>query len=203
MRRAILICVVAAACLSGGRGAGNGAWAGQAGGHKGGLAEQIKAAGAVRISADNSQGSPLYIREATVKEISGEEFTRLVGEAARHFRQATFPDVVVENGSGKTVRAFALVARSAAEASDSGYILIKRGVAVAPGASFKVWSGEWPEADRVSVDRGGKFETGLRRPGLESAKSWVAGSAADLGVTVGMVEFDDGTRWRMPAESGW
>ncbi|HEX8088173.1 MAG TPA: hypothetical protein VF762_04930 [Blastocatellia bacterium] len=203
MRRALLICLIAAASLGARSGAGAGAAAGSTQQQKGGIIEQIKASSGRRINADNSQGSPLYIQEATVKEISGEEFAKLVGEAPRHFRQATFPDVVLQNGSGKTIRSFALVARSAADTPDSGYILIKKNLSVAPGATFRVGSSEWPQADRVSVQREGKFVSGLRQPGLDSAKSWIPGASSDLGVTVGMIEFEDGTRWRISGESGW
>jgi hypothetical protein len=167
------------------------------------IARQIKASTAVHIYADNSQGSSLYVQEAGVKEISGDEFRALVGEAPRHFRQTTFPEVIMLNGYSKTITGFALIVQSAADKPQSGYILLKKRLSIRPDSTYKVTSSEWLPAETVSVQEGEKFVTRLRQPGLDSVKSWLNGAASDLRVTVGLVEFEDGTRWKISSDSGW
>jgi hypothetical protein len=153
------------------------------------------------IYADNSQGSPIDIQEATVKEISGDDYSVLVGEPAKHFRQSTFPEVTILNTSEKTVRSFALVTRSTVEAK--GYVLLKHNLSLVPNSSYRVDSSHWVKAERVTIKTGDKFTTVWRQQGLVSRKSWIPGACSDLKVTVGMVEFDDGTRWMIPSNSGW
>jgi hypothetical protein len=203
MKRAFLIYLIAAASFGGLSVLETRAIARPVQQQKSNIIQQIKASSAVRINADNSQGSQLYIREATVKEISGDEFTRLTGEAPRHFRQATFPEVTLFNNSSKTIKSFALVAKSATEDSQSGYILLKKNLSILPGTSYKVASSEWPQAERVSTEKDGKFMHGVRQPGLDSAKSWIPGAASDLRVTVGLVAYEDGTGWKISRDSNW
>lgn len=170
---------------------------------KSSILQQVKALGPVRINTDNSQGSLLTIQDATVKEISGDDYARLVGEAPRYFRQSTFPEVTLMNNSGRTIKSFALVAKSAAEDPKSGHILLKTNLSILPNALYKIASQEWLEAERVSIQRAGKFIHSLRQPGLESAKSWIPGASSDLRVTVGLVEYEDGSRWKISRDSGW
>jgi hypothetical protein len=54
------------------------------------IIKQIKASPAIPIHADNSQGSMLYIEEASVKEISEDDFAVLMGEASKHFNRQPF-----------------------------------------------------------------------------------------------------------------
>jgi hypothetical protein len=60
-----------------------------------------------------------------------------------------------------------------------------------------------PQAEKVVVQKDGKFVSTLRQPGLDSPKSWLPGSATDLAVTVGMVIFQDGTQWKVPDNFNW
>jgi hypothetical protein len=167
------------------------------------IVKQIEAARGVQIYADNSQGSPLFIQEASVKEISGDDFRVLVGEAPRHFKQSTYPEVVLLNSSAGTIRSFAIVVQSAADKPRSGYVLLKKNLSIPPNSTFKVTSNMWPKAERVSRQEGTRFVSGMRQPGLDSSKSWILGSASELRVTVGLVEFEDGTRWMISPNSNW
>ena len=165
------------------------------------IIKKIKALNALQIYSDNSQGSLLYIQEASVKEISGDDFTILAGDAPKHFRQTTFPEVTLFNSSGKTIKSFAIAVQSAADKPKSGYVLLKNNLSILPISTYKVASSEWPRDERVTVEKGGKFVTGLRKPGLDSAKSWIPGGASDLRVTVGFIEFEDGTSWMISRDS--
>ena len=119
------------------------------------IINQIRSSSAAPIYADNSQGSPLYIQEASVKEISGEDFTRLVGEPPKHFRQSTFPEVILLNGSARTIISFAISVQSAADKPNSGYILLKKNLSIPPNSTYKLLPGDWPKAERVSVQEEG------------------------------------------------
>jgi hypothetical protein len=167
------------------------------------IIKKIKASQSLQIYSDNSQGSPLYIQEASVKEISGDDFTKLAGETSKNLKQATFPDVTLVNSSGKTIRSFAIAVKSSVDKPKSGYILLKNKLSISPNSTFSVALSEWPKAERGSIQKGDRFIYGLRRPGLDSAKSWIPGAASDLSVTVGFVEFEDGTRWMISRDSDW
>jgi hypothetical protein len=167
------------------------------------ILKKLKASEAVQIYADNSQGSSLYIQEASVKEIAGDDFAILAGEPPRHFRQATFPEVTLFNSSAKTIKSFAIVVKSAADRPQSGHVLLKNSLSIPPNSAYAVASSEWIKAERVSIQEGNKFENRLRQPGLDSAKAWIPGAASDLKVTVGLVEFEDGTRWMISRDSNW
>jgi hypothetical protein len=203
MRKAFLVCLMGVAYLIGVGGREARAVASVDDQQKSKILQQISISKAVLIQADNSQGSPLYIQEASVKEISGDDFAILVGESPKHFRQTTFPEVTLMNNSAKVIKSFALVAKSAAEDPKSGHILIKRNVTIPPNSAFKVSSSEWIKAESTSVQKDGKFLTGWRQPGLDSARSWLAGGASDLRVTVGLVDFEDGKRWMISPDSNW
>lgn len=167
------------------------------------ILKRLKASDGVQIYADNSKGSPLYVQVATVKEISGDDFTILAGEAHKHFKQATFPEVTLSNGTAKTIKSFAIAVKSAVDKPRSWYALLKNNVSIPPSSTYKLTSGEWPMAERVSVEQAGRFVSVLRKPGLDSAKAWIPGSASDLKVTIGWVEFDDGTTWMVSSDSDW
>jgi len=163
---------------------------------------QVKASSAVQIFADNSQGSSLYIQEANVKEISGDDFLTLVGEPPRHPKLTTFPEVTLVNTS-RTIKSFAILIQSSIERPKGGYVLLKRNLSIAPNSTYTVTSSEWPQAERVSIQRGDKFVSSLRQPGLDSSRSWIPGAASDMRVTIGLIEFDDGSRWKMPPGTDW
>jgi hypothetical protein len=165
------------------------------------ITKKIKASSAIQIYADNSQGSPLHIQEASVKEITADDFRILAGEPPKYVRQATFPEVTLFNGTGKTIVSFGIAVQSAVDKPKSGYILLKRSLSIPSNSTYNVVSSEWPRAEKVSIKNGDKFTSRLQQPGLHSAKSWIPGAASDLKVTVGFVEFEDGTRWIISQDS--
>jgi hypothetical protein len=148
-----------------------------------------------QINIDNLKGSPLVIQEAGVKEISGDDFRALTGEDSANSRLSTFPEVLLYNGSSKTIKSFAVVVESG---TGKGNGLLKN-ISIPPYSTHKVLSSEWPRAEKVTVKNEEKFVNVMRQPGLDSAKSWIPVSASGLKVTVGFVEFEDGTEWTMPS----
>jgi hypothetical protein len=202
MKRAFLITLMSVACLCG-LVALTKSSASSDQEQKKRISKQIDVASAVPIHADNSQGCLLFIQEASVKEISGEDYKILVGEAPRHFKETTYPEITMVNSSSKTITSFILMIRSAAEQPRSGHGVYKKNLAIAPGSSFKVTPGEWLKPDRVTIQKEGKFVNVLQQPLLDSSKFWIPGSASDLKVTIGLVDFEDGTRWIIPEDSNW
>lgn len=167
------------------------------------IISKVLASAPVQIYSDNSRGCPISVQESSVKEITAEDFTILVGETPKHSRQATFPEAIVFNSSGKTIKSFAIVVKSAADKPKSNYFLLKDNLSILPNSTYKIVSTEWVKAERVSIQKGDKFVTAFRQPGLDSAKSWLPGAASDLKVTIGLVEFTDGTRWMISQDEGW
>lgn len=161
---------------------------------------RIKASSGVQIYADNSQGSPLYIKEAIVKEVSSDDYTALVGESSRYFKQTTFPDVTLLNISPRTIKAFSIAVES--NANKQGYVIISpKTLSIAPNTTYNVSITQWTRPEKVYVQRGEKFVNVWQRPGLDSTRSWIPGASSDLRIVVCMVEFEDGTRWKIPADT--
>ncbi len=167
------------------------------------IIKQIESSSLIPIHADNSQGSELYIQEAGVKEISGDDFRILSGEATEYFNQTTYPEVAILNNSAKTVVSFIFLLEGAADKPEGGRGLFKKNVLIPPGSTFKVTSSEWPMAELVSMKKEGEFTNGFRQPPMDSAKAWIPGRASELKITVGLVEFADGTRWIIPSKATW
>lgn len=145
MKRALPICIVVVSALSG-LVAQNARAVASTNQQQKRIVKQIWSSSAVEIYADNSQGSPLLVQGATVREISGNDFSLLVGEPPKHFKQATFPEVTLFNGYSKTITAFALVVQSAVDKPKSGYILLKKNLSIPPNSFHKVTYSEWPPA---------------------------------------------------------
>lgn len=165
------------------------------------LIEQVNAAESIQINIDNSQGSPFIIQGASVKEVSGEDFSLLTGEPAKHFQQSTFPEVILWNSSQKTITSFAVAIQSAVDKPNSWHGVLKSNLSIPSNTSYIVKPKEWLKAEKVLVEKDGEFVSRLQQPLLDSVKAWLPGAAADLKVTVGMVEFEDGTKWIVPSTS--
>jgi hypothetical protein len=165
------------------------------------IIEKIKSSNAVQISADNSQGSALYIQGAAVREILGNEFTILTDETSSQFAHTTFPEVTLLNNSVRTIKAFVIAVQTAGRPKTLQGLL-KENLSIAPNATYKVDSNEWI-SERVTIQKGDKFVSILRKPELDSPKAWLPGAASGLRVTIGLIEFDDGTTWTISKDSGW
>jgi transposase len=70
------------------------------------------------------------------------------------------------------------------------------GVVTRSSADYKVVGDKLERRHKSAQTRG------LNPNGLNSTKSWLPGAASDLKVTVGFVEFENGTRWIISPDSG-
>jgi hypothetical protein len=157
--------------------------------------QTIDQVNALPITMDNSFGSELFIQDAKSKEVSGTQYRMLTGEESDFTSHSTYPDVTVVNRSTKTIKSFALIVRSLVDKDQRGYVIIKYNVALTPGSTYTVTAREWPMAERKTVQKDEKFVNVAQQPSVDSAKAWLSGSVNDLKVTVGLVEYEDGTRW--------
>ena len=144
-------------------------------------------------------GTPILIKAASTREISKLTFRNLTGEAARHPSMSTYPDVTLVNTSQKTITSMMIMVRSKAEPPGSGHGLVTKDMSLAPGAKYWFESSKWPRAEKVFVEKDGRFVSVLSQPGLDSPKSWLPGAASDLTVVIVKVVFEDGTQWTVPA----
>ena len=150
------------------------------------------------IIMDNSFGSDLVVQNATSKEVSGAQYRMLTGEESVSVANSTYPDVTLINRSAKTIKSFALLTSSTVDPSQKGHMILKSNLALTSGSTYTVTAKEWPMAERKTVQKGEQFVNVVQKLGLDSAKAWLPGRAGDLKVTVGLVEFEDGTRWIIP-----
>jgi hypothetical protein len=164
---------------------------------------EIEKLSPIQISRDNSLGSLLFIQEATSREASNKEYTMLTGTESESAANTTFPDVSLINNSNKTIKFFALVVQSAADRRQASRFILKSNLSIAPNATYRVTSTEWLPAERETIQKNGQTLTVARPPGFNSPRAWLPGAASDLRVTVGMVEFDDNTKWKLPANLNW
>jgi len=173
------------------------------GGRKKSLIERVKTLTPFQIRTENLKDSGLRIEEANVREISCEDFAALVGQSTDQYRYSSLPDVNLLNTSSKTIISFALMLHSSVDKANGARILIKKNLSIPPLSTFNLSSVEWHRTERVAIEKDGKFEYALKRLGLDSATSWLPGEASDLKINVGMVEFNDGTRWMIPSDARW
>jgi hypothetical protein len=122
---------------------------------------------------------------------------------------STYPDILLMNTSGRTITSFIVmlkskVDRSGADGSGYKHVVLAKNLSVPSGGTYTFPSKSWVLEDKVTVQKDdGTFRSVMRTPGLDSAKSWLPGSASDLHVTVSMVVFDDGSQWTPPDNFDW
>jgi hypothetical protein len=151
------------------------------------------------VNSISLDGTPIQIQTATAREVSKATFRQLTGEASRFRSMSTYPDVTVVNVSQKTITSIMIMIKSSADAPYGSHGLMTKDMSMAPGATYTFESVKWPKADKVFVEKDGKFISVLRQPGLDSAKSWLPGVASDLTVAIVNVVFEDGTQWTVPS----
>lgn len=152
------------------------------------------------VNSITLDGAPVQIQTATTREVSKSTFRQLTGETARFRSMSTYPDVTVVNVSQKTINSMMIMIKSKADTSYGTHGLMTKDMSMASGHSYTFESSKWTPAEKLFVQKDGKFTPVLRQPGLDSAKSWVPGIASDLTIVIVNVVFDDGTQWRVPPD---
>ena len=101
------------------------------------------------------------------------------------------------NMSGQTITKFILIVRDPKSRKTRG--VIKHDVAMRPGETYVVSRDLFVSPDKVTtLDAKGQAQQTLVNPGIKSEQGWIEFAArSDLFVTVGLVEFADGSSWTL------
>ncbi|MEK6410209.1 MAG: hypothetical protein AABN34_25060 [Acidobacteriota bacterium] len=154
------------------------------------------------ISFENYEEVPLLIQEAKVKEIGNAEYYQLTGFTTDSPAYISFPNVTLINNTDQRVIGLTLAVGNKQTKQIHGVKLSK--ITIEPRGSYSVKASDFVRPERtVEVTKSGKVTNRLK-PGLDSEKLWFRGSASDMVLVVGMVDFENGTRWMMdPSKDPW
>lgn len=158
------------------------------------LVEKIEKSADQQVRVLENNDSPLRIVETKVKEITGSEFTRLTGKTTDLVTVSSVPEVKVVNNSGKTVTGFMLAIRDPKSKNLRTFSPYK--VSIEPGETYTVRQDQIVISEKVTVadDKGVRQE--LMRPKMDSEKFWITfAGRSEFFVTVGMVFFEDKSKW--------
>lgn len=144
-----------------------------------------------------SDGSPLRVLDAKVKEISGSDFTKLTGKQTELPTVCSVPEVRLLNSSGKTITGFVLVVRDPTSKTTRG--IVQRKLEIAQGETYTSSRTSFLRREMVStLEPDGSIKARSAQPGVESEKYWISfAGRSDLFVTVASVTFRDGTSWTL------
>ena len=129
-----------------------------------------------------NEDCPLKITGVRVKEIEGNQFSRLTGKATRLQRITSVPEVDLINTSPYPITGYVLLIRD--PKTKHGRTLVSSRVLIPPGAKEFVKKQHF-----IKPDKSKEFPTQIDRFWIEFAQN------EDLYVTVGHVTFANGTTW--------
>lgn len=154
------------------------------------------------ISFENYEEMPLLIQEAKVKEIGNAEYYQLTGFTTDSPKYISFPNVTLTNNTDQRVIGFALAVGNKQTRRMDGVKLTR--ISIEPHGSYSVKAGDFIRPERmVRITKSGKVINRLN-PDLDSEKMWLRGSVSDMVLTIGIVDFENGTRWMMdPSKAPW
>lgn len=158
------------------------------------MVERIEKSADQQVRVLENNDSPVRITETKVKEITGSEFTRLTGKTTDLATVSSVPEVKVINNSGKTVTGFILAIRDPKSRTLRTFSPYK--VSMAPGETYTVRQDQFVISGKTTVadDQGVRQE--LIKPKMDSEKFWITfAERSDFFVTVGMVFFEDQSKW--------
>ena len=148
----------------------------------------------LKIAGNND--CPFRILQATVKKVSGSEFSRLTGRTTNQATVSTVPEVKLVNTSQQTITSFLLVVRDPQSRTSRGFVQQK--VSIGPGETYLVKRDHFvnPERQTIAATNQPARQT-VAQPGLASDKYWLQfdGALDEVFVTVGKVTFSDGATW--------
>lgn len=161
------------------------------------IVEKIRQYPESQISFENYEGLPLLIQEAKVREIGNSEYPQLTGRSTESPGYVSFPNVTLTNNTNQRVIGFALAIGNRQTREMDGVKLSK--ISIEPHGSYSVKASDFIRPERmVHVAKSGKVSNRLSGD-LDSEKMWLQGRVSDMVLTIGIVEFEDGTIWKMDA----
>ena len=160
--------------------------------------ERVGQSTSVQIEFTNFEVVPMSIISASVKEIGNTDFLALTGVSSDSPAYTTYPEVTLLNTTGKRITGLALMMGNRRTRKVHGVNFMK--VVIEPRASFAVQPADWVRAEgNVRIAADGKVTKRIK-PGLDSDKMWWPGEAREMVLRVGMVVFEDRSKWTISSE---
>lgn len=161
--------------------------------------KQIENSPEQSLKVAENNDSPLKIVQATVKEVSGSDFTKLTGKTTNLLAVSSVPEVKLMNTSGKTITGFVFAIRD--PIAKELQTLVQHQISIAPGETYVVKREQFVPLEKTTVsDNSGTHQKRVL-PKMNSAKYWIDFSGrSDFFVTVGIVYFQDGSKWAIREE---
>jgi hypothetical protein len=163
------------------------------------LLEQVEDLPELPIKVVENSDSPLKISQATVKEILGADYTKLTGRTTRFVSVASFPHAILINTSGKTITGFIFGIRD--PKTKTLQTLNQRKISLPAGATYTIKREHFLAPEKIMKADNNGVRPQLSLPKADSEKYWIDfAERSDLFVTVGMVFYEDGSRWTIKEE---
>jgi hypothetical protein len=151
----------------------------------------------IPLAIDNSESAPVGIQTAGAKEITGDVFQQLTGLSPNSSKYITVPNLTLLNNTNKTITAVVLALEDNRSNEHDGLFLT--GLSIAPAGQFAVVPMDWaqPRKNMLKkyVAQGSDVQADTSDPTITSQEMWLAGSISNFSITIGRVEFADGTVW--------
>lgn len=153
------------------------------------------------LKVAGNENCPFRIIQATVKEISGSDFSRLTGRTTDQVTVASVPEVRLVNTSEQTITEFILLVRDPQSRASRGFVQQK--ISIGPGETYLVKREHFVAPEKQTIARANEpVRHILSQPNLESEKYWLqfATPPSEMFVTVGQLTFSNGTTWMIREE---
>jgi hypothetical protein len=144
----------------------------------------------------NLAGAPVTILDSSSWEVSRGVYRKLTGAKTSAATAASYPQVTVMNNSDSPVTEMLLILTNKLTGTRSRLKISH--INIAPGGTYVVDSERWMIPVLVGTRSAEDQPKAVSRKEIlryDSDRVWMLGSAADLSVTVGLVDQADGTRW--------
>lgn len=159
--------------------------------------ENLQNSSEISLAIDNSESAPVAIQTAGAKEIASEVFQQLTGLYSKSSKYITLPSVTAINNTNKTITAVVLVLTDNRSNEHDG--LWMTALNIEPTQSLSVSPMDWAQPRKNMlhkyIEQSGEVKEDKSDPTINSPEMWLAGSINDFSISIGMVEFSDGTRW--------
>ncbi|HJP95844.1 MAG TPA: hypothetical protein VJ843_00575 [Candidatus Saccharimonadales bacterium] len=163
------------------------------GSQKSEIIERVRKYPDTSIGFENYEGVPLSIQEANVKEIGNVEYNQLTGLTTDLPKYVSFPNVTLTNNTDQRIIGLTLAVGNRQTKRIHGVKLSN--IIIEPHGTISVKTSDFVRPERtVHITKAGKVTDRLE-PDLDSEKMWFQGSASDVVIVVGMVDYENGTRW--------
>jgi hypothetical protein len=145
---------------------------------------------------NNLAGAPVTILDSSSVEISRSVYRKLTGTKTSAAKAASYPQVTLVNTSDSPVTQLLLILTN--KLTGTRTRLKISNIHIKPNATYVVDSEKWMLPALIGIRSAEDQPKAVSRKQLlryDSSRVWMQGSAADLSVTVGLVDQADGTRW--------